>query len=1091
MFDLNDPYGWLTQSRQPMQRQPLNLQPLSPQEEEGLLGRIGGKMMGGLGYVGSVLDKTLGGRAVRAGLHGLTGGNIDPTELLSFVPGSDTFGLTDEKNRVSGKDVLGLKGDDWGSTLSGIGAEIALDPATYLSFGAGALTKSQAIARGVAKDIGVLPGTLKGTLGETLNTLVPRPMNMSEMGGQVGARHSKLLETLPQTGKTIAQLGDQPLGAIAGLGLPFQEPLAQFGTGAGGKAFLDTLGRGAGAVSGALSKLPLGIGGAYEATKNAAQTAGRYGGALFDRAARGTIGVEAQRAAREATGAEDAAMVAARKQLLGWGEDLAKADQGGRTPGLRAYVEGIEGNYHPATVQVGDAIRYKLDNYLEQYAKEGVDVTPLQDMVRYMTRQRTPVGVQTKGFEEGAGLGGGLSKPFNPHDPRLTDREDILKNIPGGTEKGINPMSVDPVISGPKRSAANDLGAAQHVRQTYLNWTPQMEHELWTLKTTRHKLTDPALTARLAELEAGEAKSMGLADMMHKLDPARNIVQEHGPTQGQPLFGYHPLKDAETYFGRAERSLANARTMSNTFAREAVDAATAAGKPGYVSAAKALEAAGIHSGQSPATLAERLRATGKPVNNVLDLNNWYIPESVVNDLTRAQKGLQAPDMLKGPLGLLDWGTQLNKAYQTVLWPAFHVRNLISGQAMNASRAGLGSLGEAAGAKALLGGEALPGAGKVAGMSGMSDLEASRALAHEAAAHTGLQMHANVGQGVIQPRGQGAKTLEELRSVIPGEQPATLGTAWNKLTEPNQNWNPLDVQNFPPLRAGHEVGNIAEGTNRMSMYAALRKQGFSEGEAARRTLASHFDYGDLSSFERDVMRRAVPFYTYGRKNLGEMSRAVMEHPGGLEGMTARVGHDLRQQEGFLPENLGQGLAVPVGVEEAGHRKYLTKTDVPIEQATETLHGGPNAGSATLESLMSQMNPFLKAPIEYATGKQLFTGRDAAPSILETALMNSPLSRFASTGHTLAQQRNWQDPYTLPLNLAAGLKINDIDMAKMREAAGREAIHKLLGWQQNIGKYQQVFVRPGQEATLTPEELELLRLNKNLEQQAIQRSRAGRP
>jgi hypothetical protein len=71
----------------------------SQEEEDSALRRLLGVGASGLAYVGGVLDKTFGGRAVR----GLLGGN--PRELLSVLPGSDTLGITKEEQRVSGEDL--------------------------------------------------------------------------------------------------------------------------------------------------------------------------------------------------------------------------------------------------------------------------------------------------------------------------------------------------------------------------------------------------------------------------------------------------------------------------------------------------------------------------------------------------------------------------------------------------------------------------------------------------------------------------------------------------------------------------------------------------------------------------------------------------------------------------------------------------------------------------------------------------------------------------------------------------------------------------------------------------------------------------
>lgn len=86
-----------------------------------------------LGYVAGSLDKP--GRAVR----GILGGK--PREALAAIPFSDTLGITDPRDRVSGRnltDAIGLtrSGDNsFGSHALGFGAEMALDPMAVLPVG--------------------------------------------------------------------------------------------------------------------------------------------------------------------------------------------------------------------------------------------------------------------------------------------------------------------------------------------------------------------------------------------------------------------------------------------------------------------------------------------------------------------------------------------------------------------------------------------------------------------------------------------------------------------------------------------------------------------------------------------------------------------------------------------------------------------------------------------------------------------------------------------------------------------------------------------------------------------------------------------
>lgn len=80
-----------------------------------------------LGHVGDTTDK-LGGRQLRGVLAGR------PRELLATIPFSDSLGITDARDRASGRDLT----DQWGLTKKGddsafahglgIGAEMLLDP---------------------------------------------------------------------------------------------------------------------------------------------------------------------------------------------------------------------------------------------------------------------------------------------------------------------------------------------------------------------------------------------------------------------------------------------------------------------------------------------------------------------------------------------------------------------------------------------------------------------------------------------------------------------------------------------------------------------------------------------------------------------------------------------------------------------------------------------------------------------------------------------------------------------------------------------------------------------------------------------------
>jgi hypothetical protein len=88
-------------------------------------------LLSGADYLGSAIGKP--GRAVR----GLLSGNTN--EGLAALPFSDSLGITDPSQAVSGSQLLGQYGLSTGDSLAdsalGFGAEMALDPTTYLGAG--------------------------------------------------------------------------------------------------------------------------------------------------------------------------------------------------------------------------------------------------------------------------------------------------------------------------------------------------------------------------------------------------------------------------------------------------------------------------------------------------------------------------------------------------------------------------------------------------------------------------------------------------------------------------------------------------------------------------------------------------------------------------------------------------------------------------------------------------------------------------------------------------------------------------------------------------------------------------------------------
>jgi hypothetical protein len=274
--------------------------------------------------------------------------------------------------------------------------------------------------------------------------------------------------------------------------------------------------------------------------------------------------------------------------------------------------------------------------------------------------------------------------------------------------------------------------------------------------------------------------------------------------------------------------------------------------------------------------------------------------------------------------------------------------------------------------------------------------------------------------------------------------------------------------------------------RGGLYADLRRQGYTPDAAGRLADSTQFTY-ELSEFERKVMRRLLPFYSWTRQILPQQLGFLAEQPGGLTGMAIKAADQMRQHQGFEPPYLEGGLAIPVGKEENGQQRYLTKLDLPWEAPFNMLDVGPRGPQNTMMNLLSELNPLIKGPLEYATNKQFYTGRDldslyarTGNRTLDQIVMNSPLSRPLTTASMLADERKgW---FAKLLNLGTGARISDVDMDKQRQEVALDMLRETLRQNPNVRVSTDVYVPQAQLPQMSLDDLQLLRLYNALKSDA---------
>ena len=175
-------------------------------------------------------------------------------------------------------------------------------------------------------------------------------------------------------------------------------------------------------------------------------------------------------------------------------------------------------------------------------------------------------------------------------------------------------------------------------------------------------------------------------------------------------------------------------------------------------------------------------------------------------------------------------------------------------------------------------------------------------------------------------------------------------------------------------AGRTVGRAIENEGRLINFMTNLRRGFSPEDAATRTKEFLFDYDNLSNFEKEAMRRLIPFFTFTRKNIALQLKTLITNPSkvvnqarALEAIGEAMGTKMTDEEKeFAPEYVKQGLFTLLQ-RKGDDRTFLIGFDLPFEDAFEKLN-------KPIKSALSMLTPFLKPFAEIGTGRNFFTEKN---------------------------------------------------------------------------------------------------------------------
>lgn len=505
-----------------------------------------------------------------------------------------------------------------------------------------------------------------------------------------------------------------------------------------------------------------------------------------------------------------------------------------------------------------------------------------------------------------------------------------------------------------------------------------------------------------------------------------------------------------------------------TFGKKATDIIGDTGKT-----LKELRAEGWRAPEGVGNLFKRA-VKGKS-GRVKWMSDYIMPGEAADVLERAHKAFFSDEGTNFIAKIYDQLSSLWKTSVTTLFPAFHVRNGISNMFVNA-------------------------------MAGVVDPRVYKDAML-------VQKYGNL----LAKHGSDPKKLLEIGAKKIGnykvddwlqlaERHGVIGKGgyWTEISRGLADTRPgitkrLDprTQSFAPTALGKKVGNAVEDNARIAHFIDRVMKGDGVEDAALSVKKYLFDYGDLTDFEKNVMRRVVPFYTWTRKNAELWTRIMVSNPGKfgkvLKGMRSLQDsfNDVPDEDiEKLPAWARAGFSVISG--QGKTVNAVTGLGLPIEAYANTI--GSLLGTEQ-QSALNMLGPIPRGIVEKATGISLFTGKSISEDTNGKKFRNMPgwikdaigykeferennkgekyieyvvdpdakyylglfAGRFTADAGKLYDMKDGADKMQI-LNFLTGIKRYEFDLAEEEEKRHKEAVQTLLDELDKLG-YASTFKNTG--------------------------------
>lgn len=218
-------------------------------------------------------------------------------------------------------------------------------------------------------------------------------------------------------------------------------------------------------------------------------------------------------------------------------------------------------------------------------------------------------------------------------------------------------------------------------------------------------------------------------------------------------------------------------------------------------------------------------------------------------------------------------------------------------------------------------------------------------------------------------------------------------------------NPLDKR-FALIKAGRKAGQILENNARLTHYYYQRVKGYSSSYAAESTRKALFDYGELTTFEKGVLRDLLfPFYSWTRFNIPLQLQNIIMQPGKYT-QIAKGKEEIEKQQGtrdvkvdWMPEWMQDNLPVILNQmsDKNRYKIFLLMNWLPAGDLNKILSAGEFS-----KMVLTSLEPFSKEFLQQISGKDFYLEKDIENYPGEMANMLG-INMTARTRHILRMFR----------------------------------------------------------------------------------------